>query len=187
MNRQLERRVNILEQQLAHCTRRPVEQVHHDALSLALRIPDQGSPSSYGGHPSPGSTHSEPVFPKTEEQDDIDQIIAPTQHLHVRLPFHTYFLTIILNLCVQLGNDGLQLYGPTSIFRLAPTTPERPNYNEEVGSGYADAYRSLYQENLLFNSEIDWNRHLPQVPLTVMEHDRCVLWAAAIFLNELIT
>ena len=187
MNRQLERRVHILEQQLAHCIRRPVEQVAHDALSLALRIPDQGSPSSYGGHPSPGSTHSEPVFPKTEEQDDIDQIIAPTQHLHVRVPFHTHLGTIILNLCAQLGNDGLQLYGPTSIFRLAPTTPERPNFNEEVGNGYADAYRSLYQENLLFNSEIDWNRHLPQVPLTVMEHDRCVLWAAAIFLNELIT
>jgi len=153
MNRQLERRVNILEQQLAHCTRRPVEHVAHDALSLALRIPDQGSPSSYGGQPSPGSTHSEPVFPKTEEQDDIDHIIAPTQHLH-------------------LGNDGLQLYGPTSIFRLAPSTPERPNFNEEVGSGYADAYRSLHQENLLSNSEIDWSRHLPQVPLTVLEHDR---------------
>ncbi|KAH9065320.1 hypothetical protein EDB87DRAFT_1595180 [Lactarius vividus] len=153
MNRQLDRRVKILEQQLAHCTRRPVEQVAQDALSLALRIPDQGSPSSYSGQPSPGSTHSEPVFPKTEEQDDIDQIIAPTQHLH-------------------LGNDGLQLYGPTSIFRLAPTTPERPNFPEEVVNGYADAYRSLYQESILFNSEIDWSRHLPRVPLTLLEHDR---------------
>lgn len=154
MNRQLDRRVKILEQQLAHCTRRTVEQVAQDAISLALRIPDQGSPSSYGGHPSPGSTHSEPVFPKTEEQDDIDQIIAPTRHLH-------------------LGDDGLQLYGPTSIFRLAPSTPERPNFNEEVVNGYADAYRSLYQVNLLFNSEIDWARHLPQgVPLTLLEHDR---------------
>lgn len=99
---------------------------------------------------------------------------------------------IILNLCGQLGNDGLQLYGPTSIFRLAPSTPERPTFNEEVGSGYVDAYRSLHQENLLFNSEIDWSRHLPQVPLTVLEHDRCVLWAAASsflidFLNGLIT
>jgi len=93
------------------------------------------------------------VFPKTEEQDDIDQIIAPTRHLH-------------------LGNDGLQVFGFSSIFRLAPSAPERPNINEEVGSGYADAYRSLYQENLLSNSEIEWNRHLPQVPLTVLEHDR---------------
>jgi hypothetical protein len=90
MNRQLERRVSILEQQLAQYTRRPVEQVAQDALSLALRIPDQGSPSSYGGQSSPGSTHSEPVFLKTEEQDDIDQIIAPTQHLHVRNFFPTW-------------------------------------------------------------------------------------------------
>ncbi len=190
MNRQLDRRVKILEQQLAHCTRRPVEQVAQDAINLALRIPDQGSPSSYGGHPSPGSTHSEPVFPKTEEQDDIDQIIAPTQHLHVRNFFHTCFGMIILNLCSrQLGNDGLQLYGPTSIFRLAPSTPERPNFNEEVVNGYADAYRSLYQENPLFNSEIDWARHLPQeVPLTLLEHDRCVLCtAASIFPYELVT
>ena len=83
MNELLKRRVNILEQQLAHCTRLPVDQVAQD-VNVALRIPDQGSPSSYGGHPSPGSTHSEPIFPKTEEQDDIDQIIAPTQRLHVR-------------------------------------------------------------------------------------------------------
>lgn len=180
MNRHLDRRVKILEHQLAQCTRRPVEQVAQDVMSLALRIPDQGSPSSYGGHPSPGSTHSEPVFLKTEEQDDIDQIIAPTRHLHVRNFFPTCFGMIILNPCSQLGDDGLQLYGPTSIFRLAPTTPERPNFNEEVANGYTDAYRSLYQENLLLNSDIDWSRHLPQgVPLTLLEHDQCVLCAAA--------
>jgi hypothetical protein len=82
----------------------------------------------------------------------------------------------ILSVCSQLGNDGLQLYGPTSIFRLAPSAPERPNFNEEVSNGYADACH----ENPLFNSEIDWARHLPQgVPLTLLEHDRCVICAAA--------
>ncbi len=191
MNLQLGRRVRILEQQLAHYTRRSVEQVAHDAdtIALALRIPDQGSPSPYNGQPSPGSTQSEPVFLKTEEQDDIDQIIAPTQHLHVSYNFFlTCFDRLILTLYPQLGNDGLQLFGPTSIFRLAPSTPERPSFNhEEIANGCADAYRSLHQENLLFNSEIDWPRHLPQgVPLTLMEHDRCVHCAvAAICLNEL--
>lgn len=81
----------------------------------------------------------------------------------------------ILSMCSQLGSDGLQLYGPSSIFRLAPSTPERPSFNED---SYADAYRSLYQENLLYNSEIDWARHLPQgVPLTLAEHDWCVICA----------
>ena len=95
----------------------------------------------------------------------------------------------ILSVCSQLGNEGLQQYGITSIFRLAPTAPERPNFNEEVSNGYADEYRSLYQENLLYNSNIDWTRHLPQgVPLTLLEHDRCVVCVAAlIYLNKLVT
>lgn len=53
-------------------------------LGLGLRIPSRGSPPLFGSPPSPASTQSEPIYLKTEEQDDIDQIIAPTRHLHVR-------------------------------------------------------------------------------------------------------
>ena len=156
MNELLKRRVNILEQQLAHCTCLPLEQVAQD-VNLALRIPDQGSPSSYGGHPSPGSTHSEPIFPKTEEQDDIDQIIAPTQRLHVRSLFR--FGTIVLNLCVsslammgssctaQLPSLGLRRphrSAPISMTKLGVATPmhighyiKRPYYSilRSIGIG----------------------------------------------------
>jgi hypothetical protein len=57
-------------------------------LGLGLRIPSRGSPPLFSaGPPSPASTtQSEPIYLKTEEQDDIDQIIAPTRHLHVRFP-----------------------------------------------------------------------------------------------------
>ena len=82
LNKQLTQRNRFLESQLALYTSRPGNDV---ASSLALRISDRGSPSSFGGAPSsPASTQSEPVYTKTEGQDDIDQIIAPTRHLHVR-------------------------------------------------------------------------------------------------------
>jgi len=121
---------------------------------LALNISDRASPSSFGGPSSPASTQSEPVFTKTEEQDDIDQILAPTRHLH-------------------FDDNELQLYGPTSIFRLAPRSPERRTFSDEIVNGNTDAYRMLSQANPVLDSDIDWNRHLPQeVPLTRGEHDR---------------
>jgi hypothetical protein len=94
----------------------------------------------------------------------------------------------------QLGDNELQLYGPTSIFRLAPRTPERstPTISQEGASGSADAYRSLSQENPDLDSKLDWARHLPQgVKLTRPEHDRCVypfhlLVAAPALLNGLV-
>jgi hypothetical protein len=85
MNRELDRRNKFLERQLALYVTRPADEVTQNASGLALSIPDRASPSSFGGRSSPASTQSEPVFPKTEEQDDIDQIIAPTRHLHVRI------------------------------------------------------------------------------------------------------
>jgi len=83
MNRQLEQRIRFLEAQLAPYTSRPVDEGVRSA-NLALKISDRASPSSFGGGPSsPASTQSEPVFTKTEEQDDIDQMIAPTRHLRI--------------------------------------------------------------------------------------------------------
>ena len=87
MNRQLEQRNRFLEDRLAQFTSRPVDEGMERA-DLSLRISDRASPSSYGGPSSPASTQSEPVFTKTEEQDDIDQILAPTRHLHVRIARH---------------------------------------------------------------------------------------------------
>jgi hypothetical protein len=84
MNLQLNQRNRFLEARLALYTSRPVDERVRSA-DLALRISDRASPSSLGGPSSPASTQSEPVFTKTEEQDDIDQIIAPTRHLHVRI------------------------------------------------------------------------------------------------------
>jgi hypothetical protein len=85
MVRQLEQRNKFLERQLALYAPRPAGEMVQNASSLTLRVPSRG-PSPFGGPPSPGSTQSEPVFLKTEEQDDIDQIIAPTRHLHVCHP-----------------------------------------------------------------------------------------------------
>lgn len=84
MNRQLDQRNRFLEARLALYTSRPVDE-RVRSTDLALKISDRTSPSSLGGPSSPASTQSEPVFTKTEEQDDIDQIIAPTRHLHVRI------------------------------------------------------------------------------------------------------
>jgi hypothetical protein len=84
MNLQLNQRNKFLEARLAFYTSRPGDEGVRGA-DLALNISDRASPSSIGGPPSPASTQSEPVFTKTEEQDDIDQIIAPTRHLHVRI------------------------------------------------------------------------------------------------------
>jgi hypothetical protein len=87
-------------------------------------------------------------------------------------PFMGLALAISPNSYSQLGDNELQLYGPTSIFRLAPRTPDRPTF-EESANGSADAYRSLSQENPDPDSELDWARHLPQdVPLTRPEHNR---------------
>jgi hypothetical protein len=76
---------------------------------------------------------------------------------------------------LQLGDNELELYGPTSIFRLAPRSPERRTFSDEIsGNGSTDAYRLLSQVNPVDDAEIDWARHLPQkVPLTRVEHDRC--------------
>ncbi|KAH9969716.1 hypothetical protein BC827DRAFT_1262920 [Russula dissimulans] len=152
MHRQLDQRNRFLERQVTVLMSRLAEEGTPNASNLTLRIPDRKSPSSFG-RSSPASTQSEPVFPKTEGQDDIDQIIAPTRHLH-------------------LGDNELQLYGPTSIFRLAPPSPERRTFGDEITNGGTDAYRSLSQANPILDSQIEWNRHLPQdVPLTRKEHD----------------
>jgi len=89
MNRHLDQRNKFLERQLATLYGSRPAGAGEVGSVLGLRIPSRGSPPLFGGPPSPASTQSEPIFLKTEEQDDIDQIIAPTRHLHVRHP-HPY-------------------------------------------------------------------------------------------------
>ena len=101
MNFALEQRNRSLERQLAlYASSRPAGGVvQNHASAPGLRIPSRGSTSSFGGPPSPASTQSEPIFLKTEEQDGIDQIIAPTHDLHVRNPhFHFFFPHALDNL-----------------------------------------------------------------------------------------
>jgi hypothetical protein len=86
MNRQLDQRNRFLERQVAVLSTRLAEMGTPPASNLTLTIPDCRSPPSFG-RSSPISTQSEPVFPKTEVQDDIDLIIAPIRHLHVRDPY----------------------------------------------------------------------------------------------------
>ncbi|KAI0260216.1 hypothetical protein BC834DRAFT_973601 [Gloeopeniophorella convolvens] len=154
MNKLLENRVKVLEERLSRCTSQSYSEPAPEISAPPLRIPDRASPYSSDGYTlSPVSSHSGSIAVKTEEQEDAEleqRICAPTQ--------------------LPLGNGGL-LYGLTSIFRWAPRTPERSPLNEELLNGGADVY--LAQEKPLFDSDIDWARHLPEeVPLTRAEHDR---------------
>ena len=104
MNRHLDQRNKFLERQLSTLVgSRPagagdvVQAQNGSDLGLGLRIPSRGSPPLFGGPPSPESTQSEPIYLKTEEQDDIDQIIAPTRHLHVR-PSHFPHISVPLTI-----------------------------------------------------------------------------------------
>ncbi|OCH90022.1 hypothetical protein OBBRIDRAFT_633141 [Obba rivulosa] len=84
----------------------------------------------------------------SDNQDaDIDNLIAPTRHLVLR-------------------ESHLELYGPTSIFRLAPEraspSTDDPSRDSQEPAPLADT-----------TSYFDWSRHLPpEVPLSRAEHDR---------------
>ena len=102
--------------------------------------------------------------------------LSPPRDIFTYAPFLPIPSTPQTNfvLSLQLGDNELELYGPTSIFRLAPRSPERRTFSDEISNGSTDAYRLLSQVNPVLDAEIDWARHLPQeVPLTRVEHDRC--------------
>ncbi|EMD40262.1 hypothetical protein CERSUDRAFT_110868 [Gelatoporia subvermispora B] len=143
----LELKVKELETQLEHCHR------YHGA---------NGTVSNDGAGPSfvPSSISTS----KREEEDpslrdesdsasdnqdaDIDNLIAPTRHLVLR-------------------ESHLELYGPTSIFRLAPEraspSTDDPGRESQEPPPLSDTHSSYF----------DWSRHLPpEVPLSRAEHDR---------------
>ncbi|OBZ70244.1 Nitrogen assimilation transcription factor nit-4 [Grifola frondosa] len=79
----------------------------------------------------------------SNNESDIDHLISPTRHL-------------------VLQETDLELYGPTSIFRLAPERSS-PSVGE-MQQDNSEPPSSTY---------FDWARHLPpEVPLSRAEHDR---------------
>ncbi|KAI0056567.1 hypothetical protein BV25DRAFT_1920908 [Artomyces pyxidatus] len=107
-----------------------------------------------------GSPGSDETLVKAEEQEDadIEQLIAPTRHLHFE------------------DGDTLQLYGPTSIFRLAPRyQPNAPSRYQDIASSDGQSYQLLSNDggSHPVHQNIDWDRHLPaDVPLSRPEHDK---------------
>jgi hypothetical protein len=132
--------------------------------------------SSLSPHPSPIAKFEpeEDRFPDSEHyqqqeqgeesgrsdgESEIDQLIAPTRHLVVSVPSSNLFSAITRNL--QLQGDDLELYGPTSAYRLAP---ERVKDND-LSCVCIDPSNTT--------PILDWSRHLPpEAPLTKTEHDR---------------
>ncbi|KAI0312453.1 hypothetical protein OF83DRAFT_1176619 [Amylostereum chailletii] len=138
MNRLLEKKVKVLE----------AEARQYISVNVHPPPPEDMYPEIYS-HSSPGSddTHI-----KTEELEDpeIAQLVNPANHLHLD------------------GSDNLQLYGPTSIFRLAP-----PNNDRSPKQLAAVVTDSVLTYELYAGTNVDWKRYLPdEVLLTQKEHDR---------------
>jgi hypothetical protein len=90
------------------------------------------------------------------ESEFDEDICAPTKHL-------------------VLEDDDLQLYGPTSIFRLAPKTPTAVHSRFPDTENTSETYILLVEGADLssYNPDFDWSRYLPtEVPMERQEHDR---------------
>ncbi|KAI0337043.1 hypothetical protein BDW22DRAFT_1433627 [Trametopsis cervina] len=128
----------------------------HRSSSVSDAAPSVPS-SSLSPHPSPVAKFEpdEDGFPHSHADEDsgpsdveseIDQLIAPTRHL-------------------VLQGDDLELYGPTSAYRLAPERSDRDSTS--------DARPFSVLENANPSPVLDWNRYLPpEAPMTLAEHDR---------------
>ena len=76
---------------------------------------------------------------------------------------------------MQLEADDLQLYGPTSIFRLAPKPPI--SRFPDIAEITSETYILLVEGAGLstYNPDFDWSRYLPvEVPMERQEHDKYV-------------
>lgn len=149
----LKQRIQTLELQLANCKcrmRHPHEEerIRHDAdLHEALFT----SPSDLMAEWEDGE-------PSTDEETHIEQLLVPTKHL-----------------ILGDNQDDLHLYGPCSIFRLAPTAPGRaprlPEINEDRRARYVLQVEGA--DETYCNPNFDWSRHLPrEVFMERKEHDK---------------
>lgn len=76
---------------------------------------------------------------------------------------------------IQLEEDDLQLYGPTSIFRLAPKAQPLHTRFPDMLENNSETYILLVEGADLstYNPDFDWSRYLPlEVPMERQEHDR---------------
>ncbi|KAF7967505.1 hypothetical protein HWV62_41412 [Athelia sp. TMB] len=144
----LEGYVKVLEKKVTHCT-----QVHGGA--------DDGFVLKSDLALSPTLSFSPPIDDNDEMESLVDSeldedICAPTKHL-------------------VLEEDDLQLYGPTSIFRLAPKAQPLHTRFPDMLENNSETYILLVEGADLstYNPDFDWSRYLPlEVPMERQEHDR---------------
>ncbi|KAI0051397.1 hypothetical protein FA95DRAFT_1554474 [Auriscalpium vulgare] len=153
MVRQLDKRNKMLQERLQEVTKGTAkDHIVPDFTNYAELDTLVADGSSERGSPS-----SDDML-KTEEPEDaeIEQLCAPTHHLRLD------------------DDDTLHLYGPTSIFRLAPRRSVGTSRYQEVADSNAESYQLLVAQNgASAQTEIDWARHLPvENPLSRAEHDR---------------
>lgn len=75
----------------------------------------------------------------------------------------------------KLEDDNFRLYGPTSIFRLAPRRPERVALLADIATISNETYVLQVDgvDDSYCDPHFEFYRHLPQeVPLTRREHDK---------------
>ncbi|KAI0069306.1 hypothetical protein BV25DRAFT_1910990 [Artomyces pyxidatus] len=105
------------------------------------------------------SPASDGTLVKAEEPEDVDieHLIAPTMHF-------------------RFDEGRLELYGPTSIFRLVPHHHQPSTTSRYEDARVVDRNAQSYQllpHDCASLPSIDWNRHLPSdSPLTRPEHDK---------------
>jgi len=142
----LEGYVKVLEKKLAHCGQSHGGLGEESIMKLEMGL-------------SPTLSFSPPI----DDMDDMESLVdseldedicAPTKHL-------------------VLEADDLQLYGPTSIFRLAPKPPisRFPDMAEITSETYILLVDGA--DLSTYNPDFDWSRYLPvEVPLERQEHDK---------------
>ncbi|KAI0083369.1 fungal-specific transcription factor domain-containing protein [Irpex rosettiformis] len=145
----LEHRVKELESELARSHNGRSGSVSDAARSVpSSSISPHASPITKfepdeDGLPNGDHEDGEDSSAESDGESEIDQLIAPTRHL-------------------VLQGEDLELYGPTSAYRLAPERAKDPPCTNGV-----------IPEHPSPSPVLDWSRYLPpSAPLTRAEHDR---------------
>lgn len=149
----LKQRIQALEAELASCTcrKQPHKQDSNTSQDFDLHT------ALFTSQPYPDWEDGYSEGSGTDEETHIEQLLVPTKHL-------------ILD-----DQDDLQLYGPCSIFRLAPTAPGRTPRLPEIFEDRRARYVLQVDgaDETFCNPNFDWSRHLPrEVFMERKEHDK---------------
>ncbi|KAI0076969.1 hypothetical protein K474DRAFT_1561411, partial [Panus rudis PR-1116 ss-1] len=147
----LERRVQELEGELRQARGEPDPgQPVAGSSPFAASSPEAGSQTKTEFE---DGTHSvEETGSSSTEGSDIEKLIAPTRNLVLR-------------------ETDLELFGPTSAFRMAPERPASCSCPEDQCVHKASTDHS----SIPISPFVDWSRHLPpEAPLTREEHDMMI-------------